>query len=124
MIRFVNIEAHGMHYDNYILIESVSDLDAYYEYRKQSVYNAFDDLSGRQKTGRSKLAGLASISVYPIAYLANLIGNVYADQLNKIINGVKLGISAITGGYMPLPEDCVISNIETDNELFKPISLG
>jgi len=123
MIRFVNIQADGLHYDNYILIENANDLNAYYEFRKQSIYNAFDNLAGRKQTNSYLAAVAESISHTPIQYLANLIGTVYQDQLERIIDGIKLGISALTGGYFPLPSDCVIEDIKVDNVLFKPKEL-
>lgn len=123
MIRFVNIYTNGLHYDGYILIESFEDLETYNEFRKKQASNAMDNLSHRSTTQKSKLAGYAEMFTIPQHFIIQTIGNVYRDQLKRVLNGHKLGIN-LNGGYFPIPKDALIEDIiQTENKIFKPKTL-
>lgn len=131
MIRLVNIQAFGITYEGYILIESFEDLEDYYErFRKRQVFNANDEL--REYPLRSLRLYLSNHAYHTfkvkfgyenqfhsIKYLAELTGQVFGHQLEHILNGKRLAIN-LMGGYFPLPNDATIEDVQTKDSIFKP----
>jgi len=128
MTKLVNIEAFGIKYESYILIEDFKDLETYYEkFRKRQIYDANDDL--RNSCHKTLLANFAfhtfkmktgeSDNIRSIRFLIDVIGSVYVDQLKLVLDGKKLAIN-MKGGYFPLPKDAIIQNTEIQyNKNFK-----
>lgn len=134
MLRFANIKAFGISYENYLLVENINDLHSYYEnFRKRQIFNATDDL--RNNKNRLKLAGFAETdflirygykhNIKAIRLFADTIGSVYKDQLKFLLDGKKIAINLI-GGYFPLPDDFSVEeiNLTSINDIFKPIHIN
>ncbi len=127
MLKIVNIQAFGIKYESYILIEDINDLNFYYEkYKKRQISNAISEL----KNSNYLISSLAGISYTcsgnenrfkAIGYLAKLSGDIYKEQLKIILNGKKLAIN-FSGGYFALPKDCTIEKIKPQShKIFKSI---
>jgi len=99
---------NGIKYENYILVETLKDLNEYYEmFRKPQVYRAFDGTRDpRQETVLSSFMKHDALVKYGTEAMAvgnfiRLLGNVYQDQMRNILDGNILALNYI-GGYFPI----------------------
>jgi len=119
-MKLVNIQAFGINYENYILIENIKDLNLYYKkYRKSQIFNATKELTENKAN-----LGLSDFAYYDfhlktgiydnygsIRNLANICGSVYKNQLKLVLDGKKLGVN-FKGGYFPLPNNAIIKRVK------------
>lgn len=115
MIGLSNIKAFGIEYKQYFVLESIDDLQEYYEiFRKPQVHASLDNL--RNNTIKT---ALASYSTNPLGFIITTTETVYESQLKMILQGKKVAVNQL-GGYFALPNDAIIKHIVIKKQkLFK-----
>lgn len=108
-MKLVNIHANNLYYEGYILIETINDLDSYYEKFRNTQIDNMNKQIVRECSGIT--AG--------IRLLANNVVSLYETQLNIILTGKKLAIN-LKGGYFALSNDAIIEEVNVNNNtIFK-----
>ncbi len=127
----VNIKAFNVNYKGHILIESLQDLEDYYEdYRKPQASRSCDSLKDRRMNSRLADLGTSIVWIktgvspsnvqngFTIRTIANLLGEVYTGQLKYLLDGKRIAIN-LKGGYFPIPDDAVIKRVQSNNKVLK-----